>query len=62
MSYKLERLNEILTTVSDRGKFKAQVVEINREIFMLWFNIIMIFRTQELGTCPCGDTSVANID
>ncbi|OKL62715.1 hypothetical protein UA08_01361 [Talaromyces atroroseus] len=49
ISNKLERLNEILTTVSDFAKFKAQMVEINREIFMLWFNIIMIFRTEDNG-------------
>ena len=50
ISNKLEKLNEILTTVSDFAKFKAQMVEINREIFMLWLNIIMTFRTADIGS------------
>jgi len=58
ISQKLEKLKEILTTVSDYGKFKAQVVEVNREIFMLWFNIIMIFRTQEMGTIYISQFSI----
>jgi len=58
ISQKLEKLKEILTTVSDYRKFKAQVVEVNREIFMLWFNIIMIFRTQEMGTIYISQFSI----
>ena len=49
ISEQLEILNDVLTTVSDKGKFKHQVGDIDRGIFHLWINIIMIFRTQDLS-------------
>ncbi|KAL8896345.1 MAG: hypothetical protein Q9207_007750 [Kuettlingeria erythrocarpa] len=46
IGHKLRRLNECSSAFSDTSKIKGDTVEINREIVILWLNIIMFFRTQ----------------
>ena len=49
IGHRLMILNDISQEISDYTQYKPEAVEINREIVILWLNIIMIFRTQARG-------------
>jgi hypothetical protein len=49
IGHKLRMINECSQSLGGFNKVKAETAEINREIVMLWLNIIMIFRTQSMG-------------
>ena len=47
----LRRMNGCSASISDVAQIKGDTVEINREIIVLWLNVIMVFRTQVFGNC-----------
>lgn len=49
IGHKLNRLNQCAISLKDFSKIKGDTTEINREMVILWLNIIMTFRNQEFG-------------
>lgn len=49
IGYKLRWMNECSSAFADTSKIKGVTVEINREIVILWLNLIMFFRLQSSG-------------
>ncbi|KAK6213364.1 putative pfs domain-containing protein [Colletotrichum tabaci] len=49
IGHKLEVSNDCRDRITDFSKVKGHTVEVNREIVILWLNIIMTFRNEEYG-------------
>jgi hypothetical protein len=49
VSHRLKVLTDVSKSLEDLDTVKNDTVEINRELLMLWLNIIMFFRTQIYG-------------
>lgn len=49
IGHKLNRLNQCARSLRDFSQIKGDTIEINREMVILWLNIIMTFRNQEFG-------------
>ncbi|KAK1830086.1 hypothetical protein QBC39DRAFT_426826 [Podospora conica] len=50
IGHKLQVLNECKGVITDFSKVKGETVEVNREIIVLWLNIIMTFRDNEASS------------
>ncbi|GAW26878.1 putative pfs domain-containing protein [Rosellinia necatrix] len=50
IGHKLRASNDYYGNITDLEKVKGDTVEVNKEIVILWLNIIMTFRSQEPGT------------
>lgn len=49
IGHKLKRLHLCSVSLNDYSQIKGDMMEIHREMIMLWLNIIMTFRQQEFG-------------
>jgi len=51
IGHRLRRLNQCATSLTsgDYVQVKLDMLEIHREMILLWLNIIMTFRTPDLG-------------
>jgi len=49
IGHKLRRMNECSTSFADINRIKGDTVEINRELIILWLDIITFFRSQSFG-------------
>lgn len=49
IGHKLRRLNQCTSSLKDFSEIKGDTLEINREMIILWLNVIMTFRNQEIG-------------
>ncbi|KAF0329893.1 transcriptional xre family [Colletotrichum asianum] len=49
IGHKLEVSNDCKSCITDFSKVKGDTVEVNKEIIVLWLNIIMTFRNEGLG-------------